>query len=384
MIVTLIIFLAVLSFLVLVHEMGHFLVGKAAGIGILEFALGLPFTRPLWTKKLRSGMKVSLYPLLFGGFVRLLGEEGEQERRRAGKESAARGKHFYNANVWTRIATVVAGVTMNFLLAIVLFYVFLSLANFRVLIPRLADYDFVSPSANRVVVTFVQEESPAKLAGLAMGDVLLSADGKRFERLTDFQAYTRSRAGYEMVLQLTDETLTASRQVKVTPRVNPPVGQGPLGLGVAEGIVVDYQTPTQRAWSGASYAVDMLGYNLRVLVHLGIASFKSGDVALLSESVSGPVGIAGAVGTILGLGGGRALVAMFNFVGLLSLSLAFMNILPIPALDGGRLMFLLVEAFFGKKMAAKKENLVNQIGMAVLLGLIVLISASDLRKLLTR
>lgn len=377
MILTTLVFLVVLSILVIVHEFGHFIVGSLAGIGVLEFALGLPFTKPLWSKKLSSGMKISLYPLLFGGFVRLLGEEGPTSAK------VTVGKHFYSANVWTRIAVVLAGVVMNFVLAVALFYWFLAMSNFKVLIPKLADYHFLSPTESKVVVTFVQENSPAAMAGITEGDVVLLADGHKFNSLLSFQTYTKSRGGYPVNLQLTDETLSTSKQLTVVPRLNPPAGQGPLGLGIADGIIINFE-PTQRWLSGLTYAVDMMGYNLRVLVHLGAASFKSGNVAPLSENVSGPVGIAGAVGTILGLGGGKALIAMFNFVGLLSLSLAFMNILPIPALDGGRLAFLLVEAFFGKKMAAAKENLINQVGMVALLGLIVLISFSDLKKLLTR
>ncbi len=379
MALTIIVFLLVLSILVIVHEFGHFMVGKMAKIGVLEFALGLPFTRPIFSKKLSSGMKLSLYPLLFGGFVRLKGEEGPS----TSETSAGEGKHFYSANVWARIAVVIAGVTMNLILAVVLFYAFLGLSGFKVLIPRLADYQFISPSENRVVVTFIQKDSPAMQAGLAQGDVVESADGKVFERLNDFQSYTKSRVGYPIKLLLKDVSLTSSRTVLVTPRKNPPAGQGPLGLGIGEGIVIAY-SGGQRYLSGISYAVDMLGYNLRVLGHLAVTAFNSRDVAPLSENVSGPVGIATAVGTILDLGGNKALVAMVNFVGLLSLSLAFMNILPIPALDGGRLMFLLVEALLGKKMAAQKENLINQIGMAGLLALIVLISFSDLRKIFVK
>lgn len=379
MALTIIVFLAVLSILVLVHEFGHFVVGRMAGIGVLEFALGLPFTKPLWKKKLNSGLQIALYPVLFGGFVRLLGEE--QDDRKPGEKSVVKGRYFYKASVGQRMAVVVAGVTMNFLLAVVLFYVFLMASGYKVLIPRLASYSFISPNENRVVVTYVQDNSPAKLAGLSQGDVLLSADGKQFSKLTDFQAYTRERGGYEMALQLTDETFTASKQIKVTPRRNPPAGQGPLGLGIADAVAINFATVQQRRTSGLSYAVDMMGYNLRVLGHLGATAIKNRDAALLSENVSGPVGIAGAVGTILDLGGSKALIAMLNFVGLLSLSLGFMNILPFPALDGGRLAFLLVEAFFGKKLAAKKENLINQFGMIALLGLIVLISFSDLKKI---
>ena len=370
MILTIVVFLAVLSLLVLVHEFGHFIVARKAGIGVLEFALGLPFTKPLWSRKLKSGLKISLYPILFGGFVKLLGEESDENLKNS----------FSRQGVWSRIAVVVAGVTMNFILAIVLFYGFLVLSNFKVLVPRLADYHFLSPNENRVVVTAVQDGSPAKITGLVPGDVILSADGKQFTKFVDFQAYTKSRAGFDMTLLVSDETISNRRTVKVTPRKNPPVGQGALGLGIADGIVVSFQTPQEKSLSGLTYAVDMLGYNLQVIGHLGAASFKSRDVAPLSENVSGPVGIAGAVGTILDLGGSKAFIAMLNFVGLLSLSLGFMNILPFPALDGGRLAFLLVEAFTGRKLAAKKENLINQVGMLALLGLIILISFNDVKR----
>lgn len=398
MVATIIVFLLVLSILVLVHELGHFLVGRFFGVGVLEFALGLPFTRPIFSRKLSSGMKISLYPLLFGGFVRLLGEEGEESKQslRSSPEAAGlksvtqspsnpiKGKYFYNASVWQRIGVVVAGVVMNFLLAVTLFYGFLALSGFKVLIPRLADYRFLSPSVDRVVVTLVQEGSPAESAGLVEGDVILTANGKQFSTLSEFQTYTKSRSGQLMKLELVDVSLSIAKHAEVTPRKDPPAGQGPLGIGIGEGVVVRYQTWPEKVLSGGVYAVDMLAYNLKVLARLGVQTFQTKSFAPLSENVSGPVGIAGAVGSILGLGGNRALVAMFNFVGLLSLSLAFMNILPIPALDGGRLMFLLVEAIFGKKLAAQKENLINQIGMAVLLGLIVLISFSDLAKLLTK
>lgn len=383
MIETTVVFLLVLSLLVVVHELGHFIVGRLVGVGVLEFALGLPFTRPLWSRKLPSGMKLSLYPLLFGGFVRLLGEDPPSSRQGGTSEGqGVKGKFFYDAGVWQRIAVVVAGVVMNFLLAVVLFYVFLGLSGFKVLIPRLADYNFLSPAENRVVVTFIQPDSPAKIAGMSEGDVVQSADGMTFEKLADFQAYIRSKSGVTMKLLLSDVNLMTSHQVEVTPRKYPPAGQGPLGVGIGEGVVVQYRTLPEMIMSGGMYAVDMLAYNLKVLAHLGALTFQTRTIAPLSENVSGPVGIAGAVGSILGLGGGKALVAMFNFVGLLSLSLAFMNILPIPALDGGRLMFLLVEAIFGKKLAAQRENLINQIGMAVLLGLIVLVSFSDLAKII--
>jgi regulator of sigma E protease len=376
MILTIAVFLVVLSVLVLVHEFGHFVVGKAAGVGVLEFALGLPFTKPLWTKKLKSGMMVSVYPLLFGGFVKLLGEEGPESK-------SVSGKYFFNVNVWKRIAVVVAGVTMNFLLAVVLFYAFLSASGFKVLVPRLAQYRFASPYKDVVVVTYVQKNSPAGEAGMTAGGVILSADGKSFVSVADFQKYIKSRAGYVVTMRLADQDLANEHNVELTPRLNPPAGQGALGVGVEDVVAMRYETSMEKGLSGLTYSVDMLGYNLRVIGTLAASAFKTHNVAPLSDNVSGPVGIASAIGFIIDLGGREAVVTMLNFVGLLSLSLAFMNILPIPALDGGRLAFLLVEALFGKKLAAKNENLVNQIGMMALLGLIILISFNDVVKWVT-
>jgi regulator of sigma E protease len=114
MILTVIVFLIILSILVIVHEFGHFIVGKINGIKIEEFALGLPFTKPIFSKKFPDGMKLSLYPLLFGGFVKLLGEEKDEKSRNS----------FSQKNVWQRIAVVVAGVAMNLILATFALYLF--------------------------------------------------------------------------------------------------------------------------------------------------------------------------------------------------------------------------------------------------------------------
>ncbi len=349
---------------------------------MLEFALGLPFTKPIWSKRLRSGMKISLYPLLFGGFVKLLGEDPPSPKASEGQ--GVKGKHFYNAGVWQRIAVVVAGVTMNFLLAVAAFYVFLAVSNFKVLVPKLADYHFLSPNENLIVVTGVADNSPAQAASLKFGDLIYSADGQHFSDLSGFQRYTATHAGQKVQLLVYDENFSVSRVVAVVPRATPPKGQGPLGLGIGDGVVLNFKTVTQKIFSGVVYCLDMLFYTLRVLAGLIFHAIQTGDATQVTENVSGPVGIAKLVGDILAVGGAEAVRGLVNLLGLLSVSLAFMNILPIPALDGGRLMFLLVEAVFGKKLAAKNENLVNQIGMALLLGLIILVSYNDLKKLLKR
>lgn len=382
-VLTIIVFLLVLSVLVLVHEFGHFIVGRLEGIGVEEFALGLPFTKSLISRKLKGGMKLSLYPVLFGGFVKLLGEEGEEENKNNKINKTIKGIAFYEAGVWQRIAVVVAGVLMNLVLAVVVFYIFLLASGFKVLIPKLADYQFISPHQTKVIIASVQKGSPAETAGIKPGDVAITADNQQITGLKQFQTFTRENVGKQIDLVLADTSLTNYRTVAVTPRANPPKGEGPLGISIGEAEALSYPTTGEKLLSGVSYTADMFIYNFRILGKFISDAIKTGNTEPLSESVSGPVGIASAVGTILDLGGSRAVIQLVNLLGLLSLSLAFMNVLPFPALDGGRLAFLLVEAFAGKKLAAKHENLINQIGMAVLLAFILLVSFNDVVKIIS-
>ncbi|MBI3887708.1 site-2 protease family protein, partial [Candidatus Microgenomates bacterium] len=222
MVLTAVIVLLTLSILIIVHEFGHFIVGKINGIKIEEFALGLPFTKPIVSKTFKDGMKISLYPLLFGGFVKLLGEEKDERTHNS----------FSQKNVYQRMSVVVAGVTMNFILAIVTFYLFLALSGFKVLVPRLADYKFRSPNQTLIAITFVQKDSPADKIGLVPGDILRSADDEKFSKMSDFQNYAKQQAGREIKLQVTDSLLSKVRVLTVTPRKNPPAGQGPLGVGI--------------------------------------------------------------------------------------------------------------------------------------------------------
>lgn len=374
MISTVIVFLIILSILVLVHEFGHFIVAKICGIGTLEFALGLPFTKPIFSKKLKSGLKISIYPLLFGGFVKLLGEDGAEDEK-------GKGQHFFKANVWSRIAVVVAGVTMNFILAIVAFYIFLSLSSFKVLIPKIDDYKFLSPKGNDlIIITAVKPNSPAEIANLKLGDVIIGADNKEFPNTKAFQVYTKSKAGQPMTLKISNLSLSKERNVHLTPRENPPINEGAIGIALSEGYYIRFQTLSEKLLSGPTYAIDMLGYNVKVISSMFSFAAKTKNIAPVAENVSGPLGIADAVREILKTGGLEAFISLINLLGLLSISLAFINILPIPAMDGGVLAFFLLEAIFKVKVPPKVQNIINQVSMFLLLGLLVLITTNDLSK----
>ncbi len=391
--IKILVFLAILSILVLVHEFGHFIIGRLAGIGILEFALGLPFTKPLVSKRLKNGMKLSLYPILFGGFVSLKGEEQESDSNKTNKssnpnkeedEQKITGEFFYKTPVKTRVAVVVAGVVMNLILAVVALYAFLILSGFHVFLPKIVDYRFLSPHSSQVVVLDVASPSPAKEAGFKPGDMVLSVNGEKLMHTKDFSSYVKARSGRPTVIILSDSTFTKSRAVTIVPRVNPPEGQGSLGVVIGEGVVINFLSARDKIFSGLTYTADMLFYSIKAMQSLISASVTQKTVGPLAEGVSGPVGVYNIVGDIVDVGGAQSVAALINLLGVMSLSLAFMNILPFPALDGGKLAFLLVEGVTGRKLSAKHENWVNQIGFAFLFGLIILITFSDVGKFLRK
>lgn len=389
------VFLILLSVLVLVHEFGHYVVGRFFGVGVLEFALGLPFTKPLWSKKTKNGMIVSLYPILFGGFVRLLGEEQEVNVTNnssdttttinsVNQQSQVKGEFFYRKDVKTRLAVIVAGVAMNLILAFAAFYIFLGFSGFKIVVPRFADYRFLSPFEPRVVINFVEKGSPADQAGIKPSMVVLSVDNEQVLDLKKFQTYIKGHSGKEIDIKLTDLNLTKNFEVAVTPRVNPPQGQGSMGVGLSEAGLISFGGGTGKLTSGFVYGVDMFRYNWQVIGSLASDSVKKKNAEPLADSVSGPVGIYNIVGNIIDIGGWQAVLAMVNFLGMMSLSLAFMNILPIPAMDGGKMFFLLIEGIFRKKLSARSENFVNQIGFALIIGLMLVISFNDVSKFIKR
>lgn len=380
MILQILVFLVVLSILVLVHEFGHFIVGRWAKIGIVEFALGLPFTRSLISKKLKSGLTLSFYPVLFGGFVSLLGEDATA----AQTESHTPGMQFWKATPLKRFLVVIAGVTMNAILAVVVFYLFLIASGFQVAIPQITDYQFHSPHQQVTLIHGVQEDSPADKAGLKTGDLVLTADGQTFAKLTDFQNYIKSKGGQQVVLEVSDFDFKTAKRLAVTPRQNPAPGEGALGVGIGDVAIIKFDTLPEKVFSGITYTMDMAIYNVKVIGFFIGQAFKTGNVGPVADNLSGPIGIFNVVGDIVGFGGKEAVIGLLNLLGVMSLSLALMNILPIPALDGGKLFLIIIEGLTGKKLSPKKETWVTQAGMAFLLGLIVLVSFNDVMRFFRR
>ncbi len=367
--IAVIIFIIILSILVMIHEFGHFIMAKRAGIGVEEFGFGLP--PRLWGKKIGETI-YSLNWLPFGGFVRLVGEDPTDKKRDA-KNS------FYTKSLWQRSSVVLAGVFMNLMLAVVIFYVVVFALGFKVNLPMLAEHKFrfVNQSTEVLIADFAAN-SPAKAAGLSEGDSIIAVNGAKITKIAELQAVTRSSENKPLKLTVENPINNKTRDVMVTPTYREELKGSALGIGLGELIVLSYETLPQKVFAGFIHSYNTIDYSLQVFGQLIAYSIAHHDITPVSEGVSGPIGIAKITSQAVQLGP----LSVLQLMGLLSLNLAVLNILPIPALDGGRFFFLLFEAVTRRKVYPTLEKWVHTIGFAVLIGLIVLITYNDVLKLI--
>lgn len=368
---TILAFLGVLVLLVLVHELGHFIVAKRAGITVQEFGVGFP---PRIASVVWRGTRYSLNWIPLGGFVKMLGEDGESEAvkmREQGLSEAAVDRAmagaFNRKPVWVRIVVLLAGVAMNFLLAAVLFAAALSLP--------------IQQGRGPLTVTELQPGSPALTAGMQVGDQIMAADARTFPVSSDLTAYVRSRAGHPVQLRL--ERSGQPVTLEVTPRVltseQEAQGLGAVGFSYTPARFAEIPSavngPLAAMGQGLAAARD-----LAVQIPGGLASAVGGLLGLNASggSAVGPIGIAAETGRVL-----RApLVNQLIFVGILSVNLAVLNVLPFPPLDGGRIAVVTVEAIRRRRLPAEREALVYLTGFMVLIALVVLISIRDISRLI--
>jgi len=368
MILELIVFILILSFLIFIHEFFHFLAAKRANVKVEEFGFGLP--PRIFGKKIGETIySINLLP--FGGFVRLYGEDRYQE--------VEKERSFISQKPLVKAKILLAGVTANFLLAILFFYIVLGLENFSVFLPSLFGQKFLfGEESQYIVVGNVAENSPAQRDGIKPYDLIISANGKKINNPQDFVEFVHQQKGKEIVLEVKNLKEGEKRQIKTTPREHPPKGQGPLGVAISTIVHLEYKSLSQKIFSGFLHSLNILDYSFKLFGRLIKVSFEKKTIQPIAESVSGPVGIFFLVKITLKEGVG----ALLNLIALLSLSLGLINILPIPATDGGRLIFVLYEALFKKPIPEKIERNFNLAGYIVLILLLFLITFKDIRQFL--
>ncbi len=372
---TILAFLVVIIVLVLVHELGHFVAAKLSGITVQEFGVGFP---PRLASVTWRGTRYSVNAIPLGGFVKMLGEDGDIEadrmRERGMSEAAidrAMAGAFNRKPILIRLLVLLAGVAMNALLAVVLFAAALSL-----------------PAPARVgplTVTSIQTGSPA-VGVLATGDRIVGADGHTFGDGTndfhfssDLTTYVTSRAGKPVTLSVERSSQTVD--VTVTPRVLTAAqlqdGLGPVGFGWTAD-TVQVAPRAANPVEAVALGVQQTG-EIAVQIPGALASTVAGLVGLAPNTgdARGPIGIAQVTGEVIQ----EPLVTQLAFMGLLSVNLAVLNVLPFPPLDGGRILVVVIEAFRRRRLPAEREALIYLTGFVVLMALVILISIQDIARL---
>jgi len=352
MIISILVFLAVLSILVMVHELGHFIVARRSGVWVEEFGFGIP--PRLFGKKIGETI-YSINALPFGGFVRLHGESSEEgiiHPRRA----------FLNKSKKVRTGIVVAGVIMNFLLAVVAFAVVYSFLG----IPK---------ETNNVKIVEVDPGSPAQTAGILVGDIVKTIDKKEVASNDSFVNLIEEKKGKKVTLEIEREG-TPLKKITITPRESPPENEGPLGVVITT-TELYYPPVWQRPFVGVYYGFKEALIWGKIVIDGFVKVFRDLASGVGPKEISGPVGIF-AITTQAAKGG---ILQLISFLGILSVNLAILNILPFPALDGGRLAFIAIESVIGKKVLPKVEAVVHTIGMIILIILLLAVTARDIQKL---
>ncbi len=364
MILTIIVFILILGLLIFVHEFGHFIMAKRAGIKIEELGFGFP-PKIFGIKKGETLYSLNLFPI--GGFVRIYGEMGEPSKDKKQAKGEDEKRAFYNKPVKTRTKIIIAGVIMNLFLAAFL----LGIGHWLGL-PTIVDDDEVARlDKTKVQVTQVAFNSPAAQADINIGDAIKELRFNNYNlsitKVKEVQEFVETHQGEEitMVIQRGDQVLEKT----LVPRVNFPADEGSMGIGLARTAIVSY--PWYRALiMGITSTVNLIWAMLTILGGLLWRLLSTGKLAV---EIAGPVGIFSLTGQAAQLG----FIYILQLTALLSINLAIINALPFPALDGGRLLFLAIEKVKGSPVSQKVERVVHTTGFVILILLMIAITWRD-------
>ncbi len=385
--ITAVSFVLVLGVVVTVHELGHFLAAKALGTKIDRFSIGFGKALAAWTDKSGVEWRIGWAPI--GGYVRFSGDENAASIPDAEDLAAMRrqlvaegrgaeiGRYFHFKPIWQRATIVAAGPIANFLLAIAIFASLLMSFGEWVVPPKIAQ---------------VMPNSAAAAAGFRPGDLIVEANGRHIDRFDEIRELVTVRAGVPMTFMVERSGQRVELTATPTWRTSddPVAGRqrlGSLGIAPAQGAddyvrlrynpVEAVGRATERTWKTLETTVYYLGRMITGQVHadelrgpLGIASVTGKVAALGAEGSSGPLDTLA-----------RSALYLLQLAALISVSIGFMNLLPVPVLDGGHLMFYAYEAVTRRPLAAKVQAAGYRVGLALVLGLMLFATWNDLQRL---
>ena len=342
---TIIYFIFILGITIFIHELGHFICAKKAGIYVYEFSLGMGPLLKKWKRK-NDETEYSIRLLPIGGYVSMAGETVDDDN------NVPDDRKLQNKTWLQRFSTIIAGIVMNFILAIIIFFIVALVSG--------------APEDN-AIISMVEENSPAYVAGLKSGDEIIKLNGKDVDA---DMLLLKLMVNKEKSIRLTVKRDDGSYEnIVMTPEqiVDGDNTSYKFGFGmttdIKEGII-----------PSISYAFRKFK-SLMVQMTYTIGYLFTGKISL--DNLSGPVGIYSVVGETAKAG----FINVIYLLGYISLNVGFMNLLPIPAFDGGRLFFLIIEKIKRSPVSPKFENCVHTIGMLLLIGLMILITYNDLIKI---
>lgn len=340
-------FILILGAIVLVHEFGHFIFSKLFGVYVYEFSIGMGPKILHWKKK-GGETEYCIRAIPIGGFVSLAGEDADDNSKIDKK------RKLYSKPVWQRLIIMIAGATFNFLFAFVILFV-------SALI-----YGSVS---TKPIVASVSEEYPAYTAGIKEGDTIVSINKQKVSSWNEVKLYIQTSEGKELNIVLKDKTGT-KREVKVIP-IEVKDDEGNISYAV--GIGLD-NTVRRGLWTSLKHATQttcsLYKLMLTTLKQLITGKFSVSDL-------SGPVGIYSVVDSQSKQG----LQSILYLIAYLSMNVGVINLIPFPAFDGGRVLFLIIEKIRRKPIKAKTEGMINSIGFILLMLLMVFVTINDVIKL---
>jgi regulator of sigma E protease len=344
-------FLVMFTAIIAVHEFGHYITARLLGMRVLEFAFGFP---PRIVAIRRGGIDYSINAIPFGGFVRILGQDDFSiEQHGAGDPGSFTSKPW-----WAQAVVLAAGVAMNFVLAILVLTAAFTIGT--------------EAPAGIVRVEEVAAGSPAAAAGIQPGDVVRSIDGKDITRTSDLQAYVYGHASQQVTIIIERGGSTLAPIVLV-PRPTPPENEGPLGVKLTEATTPPTALPLPQAFT---QAVRLTGDVVTQIAELPSQLLNRPAGQPGPPPVGGPIQIFLVTAAVSQLGA----AAFLKLIGVISVNLGVLNIIPFPGLDGGRLFFVLLSALLRRRLSPQVEAAIHAVGFVLLLGLLVVVSVADIRR----
>ncbi len=356
---TIILFIIILVVLVFVHEFGHFIAAKFFRIRVDEFAIGFP-PRLFGFTKGETKYSVNLIP--FGGYVKIFGENPDEESMHGEDNS----RSFVNAKKWKQIIVLLSGISMNLILAWILVSVSLNIGLISAVDDQYREY----AQNIHVEIDALLKDSPAETAGLKAGDQIIKIGDAMIDSADQVQKIISQSTG-KIAITYSRDTVTKTAEILPEKTADKKI----IGISMIEIGTIKFPFP-RSLWEGAKLTV-LETKNIALGMYEFFKSLFKGETGLLSQ-VTGPVGIAGMVGEASRLG----ISYLLGFVALISINLAVLNLIPFPALDGGRAFFVVIESIIRRRIKPAILNWTNGIGFAVLIGLMIYVTYKDILKLI--